>query len=42
MCEEEAQKLIMAPATIFSVRGRGKHHVRPGFLVRGLTASVRS
>jgi hypothetical protein len=42
MYEEEAQMLIVAPATIFSVRGRGKHHVRLGFLVRGLTASVRS
>jgi hypothetical protein len=34
--------LIMAPATIFSVRGCEEHHVRPGSLVRGLTAGVRS
>src|SRR5215217_7490151 len=39
-CEEEAQKLIMAPATIFSVRGCEECHVRPGSLVRGFEGGV--
>jgi hypothetical protein len=28
-CEEETRKILMAPATIFSVRRRGERYVRP-------------
>ena len=31
-CEEETQKIVVAPATMFGVRQRRKEHVRPGFL----------